>query len=230
MKRVAILQSSYIPWKGYFDLINSVDEFVFYDDMQYTRRDWRNRNKIKTPQGSKWLTIPVEVKGKYFQRINETKIAEADWPKRHWATIKQFYGRSRYFQDYAEQIEEEFLGTTETNLSLVNFKFINLVNSILGINTRMRWSSEFDLVVGKSERLLSLCKELKADVYLSGPSAKDYLDESLFSAEGVQVEWMSYSGYPKYAQPYPPFEHGVTIFDLIFSEGPHVKKYMKSFV
>src|SRR6201984_3471754 len=93
-RRVAILQSNYIPWKGYFDLIRSVDEFILFDDMQYTRRDWRNRNRIKTPQGSQCITIPVEVKGKYLQKINETRVSDAEWPKRHWKSISQNYARA----------------------------------------------------------------------------------------------------------------------------------------
>ncbi len=99
MKKVAILQSNYIPWKGYFDLINMVDEFILYNDMQYTRRDWRNRNKIKTPQGLQWLTIPVEIKGKFFQKINERKVSEKDSAKKHWQTILRNYSKANYFKD-----------------------------------------------------------------------------------------------------------------------------------
>ena len=103
-KRVAIVQSNYIPWKGYFDLINSVDEFVLFDDMQYTRRDWRNRNKIKTPQGLKWLSIPVKVKGKYYQKINETKIEKRDWANKHWKTISMNYRDSPHFKKFENEI------------------------------------------------------------------------------------------------------------------------------
>jgi hypothetical protein len=229
MKRVAILQSNYIPWKGYFDLINMVDEFVLYDDMQYTRRDWRNRNKVKTPQGLKWLTIPVEVKGKYFQKISETRISEADWAVKHWQIIQQFYSKAPYFKKYKDIFEDCYLGNSEIFLSDVNFKFIKVVSTVLGINTKLRWSNEFKLLEGQTEKLLNICQQVGADVYLSGPAAKDYFDAALAEKMGIEVEWMDYSGYPEYAQSYPPFEHGVTILDLIFNEGPNAHKYMKSF-
>lgn len=229
MKKIAILQSNYIPWKGYFDLINMVDEFVLYDDMQYTRRDWRNRNKIKTPQGLKWLTIPVEVKGKYFQKINETQISELDWAVKHWQTIKQFYGKAPYFKQYKDVFESFYSNTTETSLSKVNFNLIQIVNEILGINTKLRCSSEFDLVEGQTEKLLGICQQAGAGVYLSGPAAKDYFDESLAEKMNIQVEWMDYSDYPEYSQLHSPFEHGVTVLDLIFNEGLNANNFMKSF-
>jgi len=229
MKKVAILQSNYIPWKGYFDIINTVDEFILYDDMQYTRRDWRNRNKIKTPQGLQWLTIPVEVKGKYFQKINETKVSNINWSKKHWQSIKLNYSKAKYFKEYKDIFEDTFLNCNEIYLSQINFKFITLINEILGIRTKIRFSSEFNLIDGKSERLLGICKDCNADIYLSGPSARGYLDEELFQKEGIAVEWMDYSNYPEYNQLYPPFRHDVTVLDLIFNEGKNSQKFMKSF-
>lgn len=229
MKKVAILQSNYIPWKGYFDLINMVDEFILYDDMQYTRRDWRNRNKIKTPNGLLWLTIPVEAKGKYFQKINETKVSEKDWAKKHWQTIKSNYAKTKYFKDYKDIFEELYLNCEEEYLSQINYKFIVAINTILGISTKIRWSSEFNLVEGQTEKLLGICKDCNADVYISGPAAKDYFDEELSDKENIKVEWMDYSGYPEYTQLFPPFEHGVSILDLIFNEGSNATQFMKSF-
>jgi len=229
VKKIAILQSNYIPWKGYFDLINMVDEFILYDDMQYTRRDWRNRNKIKTPQGLKWLSIPVDVKGKYFQKINETKISDDTWGKKHWETIKHNYGKTKYFKEYKDIFEELYLNSNEAYLSQINYKFIITINDILGISTKIRWSSEFELVEGQTEKLLGICKNCNADIYLSGPAAKDYFDETLAKKENIQIEWMDYSGYTEYDQLYPPFEHGVTVLDLIFNEGRNATKFMKSF-
>ena len=228
IKRVAILQSNYIPWKGYFDLIDRVDEFILYDDMQYTRRDWRNRNKIKTPNGLQWLTIPVEVKGKYFQSIKDTKISNKDWQKKHWATITHNYAKAEYFRDYKDIFESLYLGCDETSLSQINYKFIMTINEILNIQTSIKWSSDFDLVDGKTERLLGICKDCKATEYISGPAAQGYLDETLFAGEGIQVAWMNYSGYKEYHQLYPPFEHGVSILDLIFNEGQGARQYMRS--
>lgn len=230
MKKVAILQSNYIPWKGYFDLINMVDEFILYDDMQYTKRDWRNRNKIKTAQGLKWLSIPVEVKGKYYQKINETKISDKEWAKKHWQQIKQNYSKAKYFKEYKDIFEEIYLNCEEEYLSRVNLKFIKTVNSILDIDTKIRCSSEFELYEGQTEKLLGICKQCSGDIYLSGPAAKDYFDEDMAKKENIKVEWMDYSGYKEYTQLFPPFEHGVTILDLIFNEGLDSKKFMKSFL
>lgn len=229
MKKVAILQSNYIPWKGYFDMIHMVDEFILYDDMQYTRRDWRNRNKIKTPNGLQWLTIPVEVKGKYFQKINETVISEADWAKNHWNTLKSFYSKSPHFKDYKDVFEEFYLKNEEKYLSKVNFDLIGIINNILGIGTKISWSSDYNLVDGKTERLLNLVQQANGTEYISGPAAKDYVVEDLFKEAGIKLSWMDYSGYPEYNQLYPPFEHGVTVLDLIFNEGANARKYMKSF-
>lgn len=229
MKRVAIVQSNYIPWKGYFDFINMVDEFILYDDMQYTRRDWRNRNYVKTPRGREWLTIPVEVKGKYFQKIRDTRISDPAWARTHWATLVHNYGKALHFRTYRALFEDLYLSCDEPMLSRVNFRFIDAVCSLLGIRTKIRWSMEYPLVEGKTERLIELCKSAGATHYLSGPLARDYIDETLFAKEGIRLSYMDYSGYPPYRQLYGPFEHGVTILDLLFNEGPDAPRYMKSF-
>ncbi len=231
MKKIAIIQSNYIPWKGYFDIINMVDVFVLLDDVQYTIRDWRNRNKIKVPFGdrTKWLTIPIEGKDKHKKLIKEVKVADSKWRKIHWNTIKQFYSKTPYFKEYKDIFEELYLNSHEEFLSEVNYKFIKAINHILGIDTEIRWSYEFDIVQGKNERLISICKQLNADVYLTGPVAKSYLDENLFAQEGIKVEWMDYSNYPEYPQLYPPFVHAVSIIDLIFNTGKNAVHYMKSF-
>jgi len=226
MKKIAILQSNYIPWKGYFDIIRSVDEFVLYDDMQYTKNDWRNRNKIKTRNGLEWLTIPVRVESLH-QTIRETKIVNPLWHKQHWKTIAQNYAKAEHFKEYKDAFEELYLGATEVYLSEINRKFLQAINGLLGITTTIRCSSEFILAPGKSERLLELCKTLGATTYLSGPAASDYLDASIFAEAGIGVEWMDYSGYPEYPQLFPPFEHGVSIVDLLFNEGKNALNFMK---
>ncbi|PMH28884.1 hypothetical protein BCU71_19285 [Vibrio lentus] len=226
-KKVAISQSNYIPWKGYFDLIASVDVFVLYDDMQYTKRDWRNRNKIQTANGSQWLTIPVDVKGKYYQKINETLVADQSWRRKHWAAISQNYSKATYFKIYEEIFKNLYLESSETSLSKINYEFLKAICNILGIDTKLVFSDEFDLVDGKSERLLGVCKDLNANIYLSGPAAKDYLDEDLFSNEGITVEWIEYANYPEYSQQYSPFDHYVTVLDLIFNEGTSARDYMR---
>ena len=231
MKKVAILQSNYIPWKGYFDIINIVDEFILYDDMQYTRRDWRNRYKIVTKNGLLWLTIPVDVKGKFYQKINETKVADISWIDSHWKSIQCNYAKSKYFSLYEKRIHEVYEACRkEEFLSNINYYFIKEICDILGIKTKISWSSDYSLVDGKTERLVGLVKEAGGDYYLSGPAAKDYIVDELFEQSGIRLEWMDYSGYPEYVQGGSVFEHGVSILDLIFNEGPYAKEYMKSFI
>jgi len=227
-KRILITQSNYIPWKGYFDAINMVDEFVLYDDMQYTKRDWRNRNKIKTANGTKWLTIPVEVKGKYFQKIKETQISDKNWNIDHWNIIKNAYSKTPFFNEYKNYFEELYLGCEEVFLSKINFRFLIGICELLNIKTKFTRSSEFELKGGKSEKLLNICIDSKSNIYFSGPAAKDYLDIDLFNDNNIQVEWLDYTNYKEYGQLFPPFEHGVSIIDLIFNTGKDAFNYMKS--
>lgn len=229
MKKIAILQSNYIPWKGYFDIINMVDEFILYDEVQYTKNDWRNRNKIKTSQGIQWLTIPVRQKT-LEQKINETKVLDNRWRKKHWNTVQQAYSKAPYFKVYKDIFEKLYLDNNDEYLSQINYNFILAICDILGIKTKIRWSREFNLLDGQTEKLLGICKECNVDVYLSGPAAKDYFDEELAKRENIKVEWMDYSGYSEYNQLFKPFEHGVTILDLIFNEGRNATKFMKSFI
>jgi hypothetical protein len=228
-KKVAIVQSNYIPWKGYFDLINSVSEFILFDDMQYTKRDWRNRNKIKTQNGLMWLTIPVRVKNRYRQKIREVVISDPRWNHRHWKSIVHNYSRAKYFPVYRELFDGLYLGSTERFLSQINYRFLTAVCEILGISTKLSWSMDYRLVEGKTERLVDLCKQAGATEYISGPTAKGYIDEELFRSEGITLRYMDYSGYPEYTQLFPPFEHHVSIIDLIFNEGPNAPRYMRSF-
>jgi WbqC-like protein len=229
MKKIAILQSNYIPWKGYFDILKAVDMFVFYDDAQYTKNDWRNRNKIKTSQGIQWLTIPVRQE-RLNQKIKDTKVIDKKWNIRHWRTICQNYTKANHFKSYKDVFEDLYLNCNEEYLSQINYKFITTINKILDINTELRWSSEFNLIDGQTEKLLGICKDCNADIYLSGPAAKDYFNEDLAKKDNIKVEWMDYSGYYEYTQLYPPFEHRVSILDLIFNEGENAKKFMKSFL
>ena len=229
-KTVAIVQSNYIPWKGYFDLINRVDEFILYDDMQYTRRDWRNRNQIKTPQGLQWLTIPVQVKGKYFQPIKETRISETNWAAEHWRTIEHNYARSPHFKDYAPAFQKIYQEVAHLEfLSQINYQFIKLICELLGIKTQISWSTDYNIVEGKTERLVSLCQQAHATAYLSGPAAKDYIQAHHFEEAGITLAYMDYTGYNEYRQLFPPFEHSVSIIDLVFNAGADAALYMKSF-
>lgn len=225
-KIVAVVQSNYIPWRGYFDLIKQADEFVLFDDVQYTRRDWRNRNQIKTAQGLKWLSIPVDVKGKYHQKIRETRIADSNWTTEHWETIRHAYSKAAGFSEYGPLLEELYLGCQESMLSLVNYRFLTGICRMLEIQPRFTWSSEYQLADDKSERLLGICKQAGATHYLSGPSAKAYLDVDLLRQEGVEVVWMDYSGYRDYRQLHPPFEPHVSIIDLLLNEGAQARQFV----
>ena len=228
MKKLVITQSNYIPWKGYFDAINLADELILYDDVQFTRRDWRNRNKIVTPNGLLWLTIPVQNKGRYFQKINETKIDGNAWAEEHWKTIVYNYKKAPYFKEYAPMFESCYRNPDDY-LSLVNRNFIETINGILGINTNIFWSNEFNLIEGKTERLVDLCLQRGATDYYSGPAAKAYINPEIFAEAGINLHYFDYSNYPEYKQLFGGFEHGVSIMDLIFNVGPDAKKYMKTF-
>jgi hypothetical protein len=226
-KSIVITQSNYIPWKGYFDTINMVDEFVVYDDMQYTKRDWRNRNQIKTPQGLLWLTIPVEVKGKFFQKINETFVSDKQWGEKHWKTLVTNYTKAPYFKQYKDVFEQLYKDETLDNITTINVSFIKAINTILGITTKITDSREFTLAEGKTERLVDICKKCQANTYYTGPAAKDYMDEALFEKEKIQIHYVDYSNYPIYPQLYGEFSHYVSILDLIFNTGDEAKNYMK---
>lgn len=229
-KRVAAVQSSYIPWKGFFDLIAAVDEFILYDDAQYTRRDWRNRNQIKTPQGVQWLTIPVNVKGRYLAAIKDITIAERSWASRHWETIAHNYARAHAFDEAGGRLEPLYAEAGRfSRLSEVNFLFIEAICRLLGITTRLSWSMDYEMVPGKTERLVTLCRHAGAREYLSGPSARAYLDEGLFAAAGIRVLYADYGAYPEYRQLHPPFVHTVSVVDLLLNEGSKARRYLKAF-
>jgi hypothetical protein len=221
MKTVAVVQSNYVPWKGYFDLIRSADEFVLYDDVQYTRRDWRNRNRIKTPDGVQWLTIPVEVKGKYHQTVRETRVSDRGWAENHLTRLRHAYGLAPFFRDYeslAVELYTEAVGLEF--LCEINARFIRRLCGVFGITTRITDSSAYRLDnPDPSGRLLDICLQAGATMYLSGPAAKSYLDEDLFRKAGVAVQYMDYAGYPEYPQLHGPFEHAVSMLDLLFMTG-----------
>ncbi len=230
MKRIAVLQSNYIPWKGYFDIINSVDEFVIYDKAQYTRRDWRNRNIIKSRYGPMWLTIPVKSKGKFTQAVCETEVDGESWAEIHFKKICHNYGSSLYFNKYRDIFRDLYLTVQKLKLlSQINKQFINVINATLGIKTKISDCSDYEYGGNKTEKLICICKEAGAEEYITGPNARTYLDTLKFEASGIRIDWMDYSGYPEYNQLHPPFNHNVSIIDLIFNEGPEAKSFMKSF-
>jgi hypothetical protein len=227
-KNIVITQSNYIPWKGYFDAIGAADEFVVYDDMQYTRRDWRNRNLVKTAGGPEWLTIPVEVSGKFHQKINETKLSDPRWFAKHWKTIEQSYAKAAHFKEVKDFLGELYHGATSPWLTEVNVHFLRGICGFLGLPFRYRLSSEFTLAEDRTERLVAICRELGGTDYYSGPAAQAYMDEGQFAQQGIRVHYFDYGGYPEYRQLFPPFTHQVSVVDLLMNEGANARQFMKT--
>jgi len=225
MKKMAVIQSNYIPWKGYFDIIHDVDQFIFYDDVPYTKNDWRNRNKIKSKQGLHWLTIPVGSRNERL--IHEVEIEDSSWTKKHWETLKQSYSKAPYFNKYKEFFEHFYLGAKWTNLSELNQYLIKTISrEFLGIDTDFVDSRDFHPEGQKLDRLIDLLLKAGADLYVSGPAAQSYIHETRFMDAGIKIVYKDYSGYPEYPQLFPPFEHAVSILDTLFNCGPQAPDYI----
>lgn len=225
MKKVAILQSNYIPWKGYFDLISYVDEFIIYDDMQFTKNDWRNRNKIKTPQGLHWLSIPVG--SDTNRKIREVTFTDNSWREKHCKVLEANYKKAPFFEEVFSFIKPIIIDKNLNSLTELNVSLIKSICSYLGILTPITYCWDYGLIEGKTERLVNLSQRAKADIYVSGPAAKDYIEENFFKEQDVQLEWFDYNNYPAYSQLWGSFEHSVSILDLIFNCGKESYKYMR---
>jgi len=225
-KTVAVLQSNYLPWKGYFDIINDVDLFVFYDEVQYTKNDWRNRNRIYGSYGLEWLTVPCgyDIKRKIFEvRIN----SEIDWQAGHYSKICQAYANSPFFSLYKPFLEHVFLECKWDYLSDLNqFLVKQVAYNFLDIGTLFSDSREYVSTGSKAEKLLSLLISIGCDEYISGSAARNYIDEALFDKNGIRVIWKDYSGYPEYEQLHLPFEHNVSIVDLLMNTGDDAPYYI----
>jgi hypothetical protein len=225
MKKIAILQSNYIPWKGYFDMIAAVDEFIIYDDVQFTKSDWRNRNQIKSPQGKQWLSVPV---GQNIARlVRDVELPNRMWQAKHWRTLQSNYRRAPCFDEIAPLLEPLYLIETFDNLSRMNRRFIEVVCEYLGIKTVISNSWEYSIIEGKTERLADICVQAGGTEYISGLAAKSYVNESIFLERGIKLTWFDYAGYPEYPQLWGEFEHGVSILDLLFNCGKDAHRYMR---
>jgi hypothetical protein len=218
--RVAIIQSCYVPWKGFFDLIGRCDQYVIFDSVQYVKRHWHNRNRIKTATSVQWLTIPVKTTARRGQAIDEVQI-EKPWAEKHWRTLELTYRRAPFFAQIAPIVRGLYeRADGEKRLTEVNEIFLRGIADLLGLTTRIARDTSYPCQGAKTERLLAIARDIGADCYLSGPSAKSYLEEPLFAAAGITVEWMSYQGYPEYPQLHGNFEHAVSVLDLLFNVGP----------
>ena len=224
--RVGVIQSSYIPWRGYFDFIASVDIFVFHDDIQYTKGDWRNRNKLKTPNGTEWMTVPVSYRN-VAQRICDTPIdVTTPWSKKHLRLWDSNYRQAPYFE-VAKELLAAIGGTEQSTISQLNISLIRCLCDYLEIKTPMMLSSDFALTGHKTERLIELLEKTNASTYLSGPSADAYLDKDLFLKHRIQLEYKSYD-YAPYPQLWGDFIGEVTVLDLIANCGPDAKELIRS--
>lgn len=223
--KVGMIQSNYLPWRGYFDFVDDVDLFIFYDDVQYTHRDWRNRNKIKTNNGTNWITVPVIHNSNTL--INNAMIDYSqNWVDKHIKTISFAYSKAEYFSYYSDQLFE-LLSNKYKTISELNITLIKWIMSVLNIKTELRMSDEFGIDGDKYNRPLKILKKIGATKYLSGPAAKDYTDEEEFKRNGIILEYKSYD-YPEYPQLWGGFEKNVSVIDLIFNCGPYSKNYLKS--
>jgi hypothetical protein len=225
--RAAVIQPSYIPWRGYFHQIQRADVFVFYDDVQYDKHGWRNRNRIKTAAGPRWLTIPVLSKGNVVERtpIHEIAIVwDEPWNKKHWATLTQAYGRAPHFRRYAPRLEAFYQRRPEHLADFTIELTIELARE-LGIERRWVRSSTLGVSGSRTDRLLAVLTGLGVTHYISGPRARAYLEEEKLRAANITLEYMTYE-YPEYEQLYPPYDPQVSILDLLFMVGPDAPRYI----
>lgn len=223
--KVGIIQPNYMPWRGYFDFIDDVDLFIFYDDLQYTTRDWRNRNKIKTDRKAVWLTVPVHCKRTSL--ICGTTIDRSQpWNQKHMRLFEFWYGKAPFFSRYRDELSA-ILGQPFETISDLDIALCRWIMDKLAIKTPLCCSSEFKPQGAKTERLIDLLKKVGATSYLSGPAARDYLDESLFLKNRITLEYKSYD-YRPYPQLWGDFMGEVTVLDLLFNTGPGAREHLKS--
>lgn len=228
--KVVILQPSYIPWRGYFDQISRADLFVFYDDVQYDKRGWRNRNQIKTPKGRQWLTIPVHSRGAQVENIpiHQIRIAWEDtWNQNHLKALQHSYAKAPCLPQYLPLLEE-FYGRRDEFLADFTIDFtIALTRELGNTSTRFLRSSELAGIQGqKTERLVQILQAVGGTHYISGPSARGYIENEKFEAAGITLEYMEYN-YPEYPQLYPPFDPYVSLLDLLLMTGPEASRYIQ---
>ena len=224
-----ILQPSYIPWRGYFDQIDRADVFVFYDDVQYDKHGWRNRNQIKTDQGRQWLTIPVH-SGGVVEKSIPINLVKIDWSKpwneAHRKAFTFAYKRAPFFSKYATLLEA-FYQRHDVYLADFTIALTVALARELGINhTRFLRSSEMGATGKKTDRLVQILVQLGATHYISGPSAKDYIENDKFSASGITLEYVDYN-YPEYPQFHPPFDSNLSILDLLFMTGTDAMQFIR---
>jgi WbqC-like protein family len=226
--RLVALQSNYVPWKGYFDLLNTADLFVVYDSVQYTKNDWRNRNVLICPNGPTWLTIPVQTSGRMTQAISEVQVSDHRWARKHWMTAVQALANRPCFSDYCEQWERLFTEAgASRSLHEINLVFMRGLCAQLSISTPLAVDTDFDLGTGSAtDRLVMLCTQAGATTYVTGPAGLDYMELDKFANAQIQVEVIDYSQYPEYSQAGGSFTHAVSVLDLLANVGPDARTHL----
>lgn len=230
-KTVVILQSNYIPWKGYFDLLAAADEFLLFDEVQYTKNDWRNRNRIVLNGRLHWLTLPVRTAGSFGCPIDQVTMADANWAKSHWETLRQAYRHAPHYRSVAQALEAAYATAAPLHrLSRINEHFLRVIASLLELPTPILRAEIVPRTTGDpTARLVEICKSRGATAYLSGPAARAYLRPDDFEAAGIHLLYADYAGYPEYDQFCVPFEHGVSIVDLLMQCGSDgARRHLKS--
>ena len=228
-KKIAISQSNYIPWRGYFDLINYVDVFVFFDETQFTRRDWRNRNKIICNNDIKWLTIPLQNKGNYFESILNMRVKDNKWIGDHLNKIKSYYAHSKNFKKNFEIIKKIYDKINSDKLSNINQGIIKEICKVLEINTKFYNSTEFvskKIIKNPSVRLLDICEKNLANTYVSGSAAQNYLDKNIFLEKNIKIEWFDYK-VEKSSDKNNLSDSNLSIVDNIMNFGLNKSKFLK---
>ena len=222
--KVGIIQSNFLPWRGYFDFIREVDLFILHDDLQYTKGDWRNRNRIKTPRGTEWITVPVHYQHTN-QLIEQTEIDySTPWAVRILNRIRESYKTAKNFEPYFSELSE-LLVKPAASISELNWRLILWVCGHLKIKTPITFSREYHPQGTKTERLLGILRKVGATSYLSGPAAQVYLKPSMLEEAGIQLGYKVYE-YPEYDQLFPPFDSNVSVLDLLFMHGPDAVRYL----
>jgi hypothetical protein len=217
-RTVVILQPGYLPWLGFFDQMCKSDVFVIYDDVQFDKHGWRNRNRIKTPQGVQWLTIPVLTKGRGKQINKDVLINNADrWSNRHISALIQNYSKAPFFQSYIGLFEEIYARNWKYLIDL-NMAVIRGLMREIGLERKIVFSSELGIPGGKTDRLVAMCANLGAQTFLEGDAGQSYLDDSLFRANHIRVEFHRYN-HPVYRQLYGDFVSHLSVVDLLLNHG-----------
>jgi hypothetical protein len=219
--KVAISQPTYLPWLGYFDLIDQVDAFVILDSVQFEKQSWQQRNRIKTPIGLQWLTVPVIFHGRLGQAIKEVEVRETEFWRDHLRAIELNYRRAQYFENYFDQLSSKLMCGPRTRLADLNIRLIEWLMSVLGIQTKLVFASQLNQRGKRTELLANICIALGAQQYISPPGSAVYLfaeKEELLS-RNIDLSFQNYQ-HPEYKQLFPPFCSQASALDLIFNEGP----------